>query len=153
MVPAVPYDGVLLGIDYGSKRIGVAISNGEQTMALPLESYTVRTPKLDLAYWRELTTDYRVKGLVLGLPVFKSGDEGPQAVLVRQYGTWLTDELKLPVAYWDERHSSTEAELMLWARGESPRKRKDRLDPLAAQIILKGYLEAADRNRVPGALS
>jgi putative holliday junction resolvase len=148
----VPRDGVLLGLDYGTKRIGVAISNAEQTMALPLESYTVRSPKLDLAHLRELSTDYRVKGLVLGLPVLKSGDESRQAAAVREYGTWLATELQLPAAYWDERHSSTEAELLLWSRGESPRKRKDRLDPLAAQIILQGYLDAADRDRVPGAL-
>lgn len=148
----VPRKGVLLGIDYGSKRIGVAISNAEQTMALPLESYTVRSPRLDLAHFRELADDYRAKGLVLGLPVLKSGDESRQAATVREFGTWLAGELQLPIAYWDERHSSTEAELLLWSRGESPRKRKDRLDPLAAQIILQGYLDAPDRNRPPGAL-
>jgi putative holliday junction resolvase len=148
----VPREGVLFGIDYGTRRIGVAISNAEQTMALPLESLTVRSPKLDLAHLRELITDYRAKGLVLGLPVLKSGDESRQAAAVRQYGSWLAAELQLPVAYWDERHSSTEAELLLWSRGESPRKRKDRLDPLAAQIILQGYLDAKDRDRPPGAL-
>lgn len=148
----VPRAGVLLGIDFGTKRIGVAISNAEQTMALPLESYTVRNPRLDLAHMRELVADYRARGLVLGLPVLKSGDESRQAAAVREYGTWLEAELRLPVAYWDERHSSTEAELLLWSRGESPKQRKERLDPLAAQIILQGYLDAVDRNRTPGAL-
>lgn len=145
----IPAHGALLGLDYGTKRLGIAVSNSDQTIAAPVETWTVRTPERDLKHVRELIDDYRVVGLVVGLPVRLDGNEGDQAAEVRRFGEWLAAAVKLPIAYWDERYSSTEAEVLLWTQGMSPTKNKERLDRLAAQIILQGYLNAPDRNQPP----
>lgn len=145
----VPATGALLGLDFGTKRLGIAVCNSEQTIAVPVETWTVRSPELNLKHLRELIIDYRVVGFVVGLPVRMSGVEGDQANLVRKFGNWLAEQTRLPVAYWDERHSSTEAEVLLWNQGFSPAKSKERLDRLAAQIILQGFLDAPDRTSPP----
>ena len=127
----------------------MAVCNADQTIAVPVETWTVRTPEQNLKHLRELIEDYRAVGFVLGLPVRLSGVEGDQAAVVRRFGDWLAEQSRLPVAFWDERHSSTEAEVLLWTQGISPNKSKDRLDRLAAQIILQAFLDAPDRNSPP----
>jgi putative Holliday junction resolvase len=140
-----PQHGALLGIDHGTRRIGIAISNAEQTIAVPVETWISRTPELDRKHFRELITDYRIQGAVIGLPLMTvSGEEGPQAAITRKFGEWLQAETALPVVFWDERYSSAEAETLLWTRGESPGRDKARLDGLAAQIILQSYLDRRD---------
>jgi putative Holliday junction resolvase len=151
-ITSIPAYGALLGLDYGTKRLGVAVSNSEQTIAAPVETWTVRTPERDLKYVKELIDDYRVVGIVIGLPVRLSGVEGDKAAEVRRYGDWLASAVKRPVAYWDERYSSMEAEVLLWTQGLSPTKNKERVDRLAAQVILQSYLDAPDRNSPPAPL-
>ena len=136
-------------MDFGTKRLGVAVCNADQTIAVPVETWIVRTPEQNLKHLRELIEDYRAVGFVVGLPVRMSGAEGDQAAVVRRFGDWLAEQSRLPVAFWDERHSSTEAEVLLWTQGISPAKSKDRLDRLAAQIILQAFLDAPDRNSLP----
>lgn len=137
-----PRTGVLLGLDFGTKRLGIAVSNPEQTIAMPLETVQRSIPTAELRRWRQLIEDYRVVGLVCGLPLHaQSGDESPASIQARAYGDWLAAELKLPIAYQDERHSSSEAELHFWATGRSPDKNRTRLDPLAAGLILQAFLD------------
>ena len=143
----VPLAGRLLGIDPGLKRVGVAVSNAEQTIASPLEVYERRNADADARYFRQLSVDYGAAGLVVGLPVHMSGDEGGKARQAREFGTWAGRTTGLPVAYWDERHTSTIAEGYLMGAGLSEKKQKARLDALAAQIMLGAYLEAPDRTR------
>jgi len=144
----LPEAGALLGVDYGTRRIGIAVCNGDQSIAVPLETWIARTPELDGKHFRELTSDYRIRGIVLGLPVMtQSGEEGRQAALTRKFGEWLGREVQLPVAYWDERYSSAAAEAVLWSRGETPGRDKGRLDGLAAQIILQGFLDRRAEQR------
>jgi len=149
--PPFPTHGALLGLDYGAKRLGVAVCNSDQTIAVPVETWTVRNPEQNLKHLRELVTDYYAVGFVVGLPVRLDGVEGDQAALVRRFGDWVALQTQLPVAYWDERYSSTAAEVLLWTQGITPGRNKDRLDRLAAQIILQGFLDAPDRNRPPDA--
>lgn len=146
---SVPEHGALLGLDFGTKRLGVAVCNADQTIAAPVETWTVRNPEQNLKHLKELIADYRAVGFVVGLPVRMSGAEGDQAAVVRRFGDWLGEQTLLPVAFWDERHSSTEAEVLLWTQGISPAKAKERLDRLAAQIILQAFLDAPDRNSPP----
>lgn len=139
---SVPKPGALLGIDFGARRIGIATCNAEQTIAVPVETWISRTADLDRRHFLQLIDDYRVKGIVIGLPLMtQSGTEGKQASLTRKFGDWLQGVTNLPVVYWDERYSSAEAETLLWSRGETPGRNKGRLDGLAAQIILQGYLD------------
>lgn len=145
----VPAHGALLGLDYGTKRLGVAVCNSDQTVAVPVETWNISTTEKNLKHLRELIEDYRAVGFVIGLPVRLNGVEGDQALIVKRFGKWLAEQTQRPVAYWDERHSSNEAELLLWAQGISPAQGKDKLDRLAAQIILQSFLDAPDRTLAP----
>lgn len=136
---------MLLGLDYGTKRMGVAVSNSDQTVAVPVETWIIREPAQNLKHIRELIEDYRAVGLVLGLPIRTNGEEGTAAAAVRVFGRWVAEQTSVPLVYVDERYSSAEAELLVWRRGESPSKRKQPLDSLAAKVILQTYLDAPDR--------
>ena len=149
----LPDDGALFGIDFGTKRIGVAISNPEQTMSMPLENYTLRKPELDAVWLKELARGYGVRGLVVGLPVHMSGDEGGKARLAREFGRWAADVTGLPVTWWDERYSSSVADMRLDQSGASKKQRKGRRDQLAAQVILQSFLDAEDRNAPPSSFA
>ena len=148
----LPEHGPLLGLDFGTKRMGVAISNSDQTVAVPVETWLLREPATNLKHLRELIEDYRTVGIVLGLPIRTNGEEGTAAATVREFGTWVAEKTGLPLVYMDERYSSAEAELLVWYRGESPAKRKQPLDSLAAKVILQSYLDAPDRIVPPPAI-
>lgn len=137
----VPRTGRLLGLDYGTKRVGIALSTPEQNLASPLENYTRFGPDTDAAFLRELVAEYRVVGLVVGLPVHMSGDEGEKAREAREYGRWAAAATGLPVAWWDERYTTLLAEEALISAGLSRKKREQRLDKLAAQIMLQAFLD------------
>ena len=137
----LPASGPLIGIDFGTKRMGVAISNSDQTVAVPVETWLVRDTVQNLKHLRELIVDYRAVGFVVGLPIRTNGEEGTAAATVRDFGSWLSKETRIPLVYIDERYSSAEAELLIWRRGESPTNRKRPLDSLAATIILQAYLD------------
>lgn len=145
----IPDEGALFGIDFGTKRIGVAISNPEQTISMPLENYTLRKPELDAVWLRQLARGYGVRGLVIGLPVHISGDEGGKAKLAREFGRWAAEVTDLPVTWWDERYSSSVADMRMDQAGVSKKRRKNQRDQLAAQVILQSYLDAEDRNAAP----
>ena len=134
--------GRLLGIDYGSKRIGLSISDPDRKFAFPLTTYERRSREQDASYFRELVAKETIAQVVLGLPVHLNGREGQKAVEVRAFGTWLAELTGLPVVYFDERFTTVEAEAALWEAGLSHQKRKDRRDRVAAQILLQTYLEA-----------
>jgi putative holliday junction resolvase len=137
-----PRQGALIGVDHGTKRVGLAVSDAAQTMALPLTTLALKSESHNAAAFRRFAADYRAVGWVLGLPLHMSGEEGTQAALVRKFGDWLQTLSGLPVRYWDERLSSSAAEAVLWSLGESPSRDKSRLDGLAAQHILQGYLHS-----------
>lgn len=145
----LPHEGALFGIDFGTKRIGVAISNPEQTISMPLENYTLRDPQIDATWLRQLARGYGVRGLVIGLPVHMSGDEGSKAKQAREFGYWAAAATDLPVTWWDERYSSSVADMRLDQAGTSKSRRKGRRDQLAAQVILQSFLDADDRNAAP----
>lgn len=145
-----PSEGRLLGLDYGTKRVGVAISTYEQNIASPLENYTRQSEKQDEDFLNKIIREYQCKGLVIGLPVHMSGDEGQKAKEARLFGTWIFQFAPLPIRYWDERFSSAAAEELLVTMNVSRNKRKAYLDKLSAQIILQSFLDSPDRNQIPG---
>jgi putative Holliday junction resolvase len=153
MNDALPRSGRLAGIDYGTVRIGVAITDPEQRLASPLENYTRRSPAIDAAWFKQLATQERIVGFVVGLPVFGSGDESPKSREARQFGQWLGELTGLPVRYFDERYTSAHAEALLIDADYTRKQRKQRLDKLAAQILLAAYLESSRGDEAPGALS
>lgn len=130
------------GVDHGRKRIGIALSDVNQTMAMPLTTLASKSPAHNAEQFCKLRNEYGIVGWVLGLPLHMSGDESEQSRLVRQFGTWLAEVTQRPVAYWDERLSSSTAEALLWSLGQNPGADKSRVDGLAAQQILAGYLRS-----------
>ncbi len=132
-----------LGLDYGHKRIGLAVSDADARLATPLKQVdSTGWPRTDAVQLRNIIEDYEIDAIVIGLPINMDGTEGDQAKLTRKYGEALANELGLPVEFWDERLSSAAADRMLDDREElTMKKRKARRDALAAQIILQGFLD------------
>ena len=138
---ALPRKGRLAGIDYGTKRVGISVSDIYQEYSSPLQTYQRCGGQADCRFFTELVQEYRVVGFVVGLPIHLSGDESQKSREARAYAAWLTKLTGVPHAFQDERYSSTMAESMLLQAELSKKKRKARIDKLAAQILLQGFLE------------
>jgi putative Holliday junction resolvase len=147
-----PARGRLLGLDYGTKRVGLALSNPEQTIASPLETYQRRDERQDALYLARMAREYSIAGLVVGLPVHMSGDEGGKARDARTFGQWAAKATGLPVTWCDERYTSALADEHLRAAQLGPKQRKARRDMLAAQIMLQTFLDSARREEPPATL-
>ena len=134
--------GRLLGVDYGTVRIGLAVSDPDRIIASPLATYTRRDPEPDANYFRELVQSESIVGLVVGLPVHLSSREGQKATEARQFGDWLAKVTGKPLVFYDERFTTVQAESELWQAGLTHKRRKDRRDRVAAQMLLQAYLNA-----------
>lgn len=144
-----PSRGRLLGIDYGQKRVGLALSNLDQTLATPHETIVRRDDQQDARRLQQIAREYAVAGLVVGLPVHMSGDEGEKAREARAYGAWVASVTKLPVRFHDERYTTALADELLREFDLGPKQRKARRDQLAAQILLQSYLDGGRHNDAP----
>lgn len=142
----LPSTGRLAGIDFGTKRIGIAISDAGQRIASPHENYSRQSNEADSSFFEKLAADEELRGFVVGLPVHLSGDESEKSAEARRFAEWLAKATGLPVVFQDERFSSAGADAFLAQGGLSSKKRKNRRDMLAAQIILSSYLESTRRD-------
>jgi len=133
--------GRVAGIDYGTVRIGIAVSNPERTIASPLENYTRRGLEQDAQRFRRLAADEGIVLFVVGLPIHLDGRESPKSIEARQFGQWLAETTGVAVEFFDERFTSHEAEEFLLAADMTRKRRKKRMDMLAAQIMLTAYFE------------
>lgn len=133
--------GRVAGIDYGHVRIGIAISDPGRTIASPLENYTRRGPEQDAQRFRRLVAEEGVTLFVVGLPIHLDGGESAKSQEARRFGKWLGETTDVLVEFFDERFTSHEAEQLLLAVDMTRKRRKKRMDMLAAQIMLIGYLE------------
>jgi putative Holliday junction resolvase len=137
-----------LGIDHGTKRIGVAVGDTTSRIATPLEVIPASPATAALERIGELARKYRAEGLVVGLPINMDGTEGPQAAQARQMADQIAQTLHLPVRMFDERLSSFQADQHL--AGKLTRgKKKARQDALAAATMLTDFLAAEGRPTVP----
>ncbi|MDR1923928.1 MAG: Holliday junction resolvase RuvX [Planctomycetaceae bacterium] len=130
------------GIDYGEVRIGVAISDPERLIAFPLQTYVRSTPERDAEFFLSLVKDEQISQFVIGIPLHLSGDESEESAEVLLFGSWLGNLTGLKIDYFDERFTSVEAEKILRKAKLTDKKRKERRDMIAAQLILSAYLEA-----------
>jgi putative Holliday junction resolvase len=142
----------ILGVDYGSVRIGLAVSDADCKIAFPLATHQRQGPERDAAFFRDVVEREEIGTIVVGLPIHLSGREGKKAAEARAFGQWLGDTTGLPVAFADERFSTVEAESALWSAGLTHAKRKKRRDRVAAQMLLQAYLEAGCPAEPPGPL-
>lgn len=132
----------LLGIDFGTVRVGVAVSDPGRTIAFPLATYQRQDADRDADFFRDMVAEEEIAGLVVGLPMHTDGREGLKAAEARAFGAWLAEQTQLPVAYFDERFSTVQAETILWDAGLTHKRRRERRDRLAAQLVLQAYLDA-----------
>lgn len=140
--PAPPTFGRLLGIDYGDKRMGFAISTPEQTISSAIENYTRRTSALDLKQIQRWCEEYLVKGIVVGLPIHMNGLESPKSTQCRRFAVWIYEQLELPMVLHDERCTTAVVIDHLIELDLSRKQRKKKLDMLAAQVLLESYLNS-----------
>lgn len=138
----VPTEGRLVGIDFGTVRIGIAITDSGQVLASPYENYSRRTSEKDAEYFRKLAEQEKVVTFVVGLPVHMSGDSSRMSDAAMEFGRWLGNLTGVPVVWFDERYTSSIAERILAEGSLTKKQRKKRLDMLAAQILLTSFLES-----------
>jgi putative holliday junction resolvase len=147
MNPQPHTPGRVAGIDYGTVRIGIALSDPQRSIASPMETYTRRSPELDAQRFRRLVEEDAITLLVVGLPVHLDGRESQKSIEARQFGKWLADVTGVPVEFFDERFTSTDAENMLLGAELTKKRRKKRIDMLAAQIMLNAFIESHCRGQ------
>lgn len=136
-------EGRLLGVDYGERRTGIAISDDSRTIAFPRETLECPRPEQAAAAVARIAAAERVAGIVVGWPVNMNGTEGPRTERTRQFMDEVARRTDIPLFRWDERLSTKIAEDALIAAGTRRERRKQVVDKLAAQVILQGYLDNA----------
>ena len=142
----LPSHGRLLALDWGERRIGVALSDETQVLASPLCTVSRRPGKrFPMPALLAAVAEHAPTGIVVGLPLEPSGDEGPSARAARELAGLMGERTSLPVALHDERMSTARALGAIHEQGGSARGRKDDVDALAAAVILQHFLDGHRR--------
>jgi putative Holliday junction resolvase len=141
----VPNQGRLLGLDVGGKRIGIAVSDEGQILASPWGM--VEQGRNAIADIGRIAREAGAVAIVAGLPTGLSGREGVQAADTRRFADSVGEELDLPLSYWDERLTSSQAERMLVDAGMRRKERRNQIDALAASLMLQTYLDSRMHRR------
>jgi putative Holliday junction resolvase len=137
----MPERGSLIGLDLGTKTVGVAVSDPDRKLATPVVTIARSRFAGDAERLLKLAEDRRAVGFVLGLPLNMDGSEGPRAQATRAFARNLAELTALPIALWDERLSTAAVERVLIEADASRRKRKAVIDQHAAAYILQGALD------------
>lgn len=140
-IAVLPSRGKLLGLDLGTKTIGVAVSDGLRLTATPLETIARTKFTADAARLLDLIGENNAVGLVLGLPLNMDGSEGPRAQSTRAFARNLAQKTPLPIVFWDERLSTAAVTRMLIEADTRRDRRAEVVDKLAASYILQGFLD------------
>lgn len=130
----------LMGIDYGDKRIGIALTDALCIISSPFEVYQNKGVEDAINHICSLIKQYNVSEIAFGLPVNMDGSEGERAVLHREIGKKIQNQSGVQVHFVDERLTSAEAEEVLIQSGVRREKRKELIDKISAQIILQTYM-------------
>lgn len=145
---AIPQTGRILAVDWGERRIGLALSDETQTIASPLGTLTRRAGKrFPMPALLVHLTTHRPVGLVVGLPLTPEGVDGPSAVAARQLAVQLGARTYLPVELVDERMTTARAHAAIREQEGSTRGRREEVDALAATILLQHFLETRRHSR------
>ncbi|MFW8592832.1 Holliday junction resolvase RuvX [Cribrihabitans neustonicus] len=138
---ALPPMSALMGLDLGTKTIGVAVSDGLATVATPLETVKRKKFTLDSARLLEIAAARGLGGILLGLPRNMDGSEGPRCQSTRAFARNLSKLTELPIGFWDERLSTVAAERALLEADTTRKRRAEVIDHVAASYILQGALD------------
>ena len=131
----------LLGIDLGTKTIGLALSDAQRTIASPLETLKRSRFTADSAALAALVLDHKIGGIIIGLPLDLDGSTGPRAQSTRAFAINLARHIAVPIGLWDERFSTAAVERAMLEADISRRKRAKAVDKAAAAYILQGALD------------
>ncbi len=132
----------ILGLDHGTKRVGVAVSDEMHMIALPLE-YIAPEPFADfLTRLKEILREKEIELILIGMPRNMDGSYGPAALKVQEFAAALKDAVTVPLKLWDERLTTTQAQKFLIQGGMRRDKRKEKVDQTAAAILLQSYLDS-----------
>ncbi len=138
----------VLGLDVGNRRIGIALTDENRTTVQPYATLARTNRRNDLRYFDRLMRLRPFAEIVIGLPLYPSGDQSPQAAQSQAYAGMLREHFALPTHLWDERMSTAEAHRYLDATDYAKTQRKQVIDQLAAVLILENWLAA--QNTMPG---
>ena len=134
----------ILALDHGAKRIGVAISDELKTIAQPLE-FIPAEPFADfLARLKYLIQQKEVELILIGMPRNMDGSYGPAALKVQEFAAVLKDAIAIPIQTWDERLTSAQANRFLISTGARRAKRRQKVDQIAAAVLLQSYLDSRE---------
>ncbi|MFN7709984.1 MAG: Holliday junction resolvase RuvX [Holosporales bacterium] len=131
----------LLGLDVGTKTIGLALSDGLWMVATPYQVITRKSHAHDLGALQKVLREFPITALVIGLPLNMNGTEGERAVATRKFAETFSAQLGLDYVLWDERLSTAEVERLMLSADLSRKRRSELVDKLAASVILQGFLD------------
>lgn len=133
-----------MALDFGKRRIGLALSDPMGVLARPLPTYNRTRVREDIAYLARLAREEQVGLFVFGDPKYMSGDLSQQSEQVREFASRLEAATSIPIHFWDERLTSSQAHRVLDEYGLTRQERKGKVDQLAATMILEGYLASLE---------
>lgn len=139
----------IVGLDYGDRRLGFAVSDEGECIAFPLEVATCANVEEALKAVERVCAKTGAGKLVIGMPVNMNGTSGPRVRKTLEFIELLSGRIAVPIESWDERLSTRTAEQALIEGGASRQKRKGVIDKLAAQVILQAYLDAHEQRFPP----
>ena len=139
----MPTRGRLFGVDYGTKRIGLATCDAARTLASPLEVFESKSEEHTRQQYVRILRKWQPLGFVVGLPLHVDGRESAMSRRTREHARWLHKTFALPCVLYDERYTSQEAEASLWEQDVSFAKRKQKVDAIAACVMLQNFLDVA----------
>lgn len=131
----------ILGIDFGERRIGLAVSDKLCLTAQGIGHHLVKNKREDKKFFRELALKYDIEEIVIGFPLRMNGTEGTRAEKTKEFARWLEKSLKIPITFWDERLTTQEASRILRQQKIKEKTKKGLRDQISAIIILASYLE------------
>ena len=135
----------LLGLDVGSKTIGLALSDLTRTVASPMETIQRTKFTLDAERLIEIIDEHAIAGMIIGFPINMDGSEGPRSQSTRAFARNLASLTDVPMVYWDERLSTAAVERTLLEADASRKRRSEVIDKMAASFILQGALDRLAR--------
>jgi putative Holliday junction resolvase len=138
-----------MGIDFGERRIGIAISDAHGLTAQPVRVIERESKAQDVAKIKEMAVGRKAERIVVGLPLNMDGSSGPSARGARRFANLLRRELELEVVMWDERLTTVEADRILVSANERRDRRRQLRDSVAAAILLQDYLDSQERGPQP----
>ncbi|MDD2445260.1 MAG: Holliday junction resolvase RuvX [Clostridia bacterium] len=140
----------IMGIDYGDKRIGIALTDLMHVIASPFEVYKTVNSNADIEHLQKIIEEQEVETVVIGLPLNMDGSEGERARKTRLFGSNIADKSNVNIVFQDERLTSFEADNILSDAKVRTDKRKDLIDKLSACLILESYLNERSKNEKRG---